>query len=55
MIPFLSLVTLVLAGIVIASVVSDVCRIDLGVKRNFERRYTIDCSNNTEAGFISDS
>jgi hypothetical protein len=54
MIMSLSLVTLVLADIVVASVGGnrDIRRRDLGVRQSLE---PVQCSDNTEAQFISDS
>jgi hypothetical protein len=56
MVSFLSFVTLVMAGMVVASAGSNVGRRGLRMERNLEKREeTITCSDNTQAEFISDS
>jgi hypothetical protein len=55
MISFLSFFTLALAGMVGASVISDVGRRDLGIESNLEKRDTVDCSDSSQSSFISDS
>jgi hypothetical protein len=52
MILSLSFVTLVLAGMAVASAGRDVHRRDLGVRQSLE---PVQCSDDTEAEFISDS